>query len=186
MNPYKIYNAIHIFHRVFGRIKVKLIKKMIAECGESVTFFPDTIFHGYDVHIGNNVYIGPRANFMSTDAPIYIGNNVMFGDGVSIITGDHRLDCIGKYMIDVKKKDKLPENDKPVVLKGDNWLGSNCTILKGVTIGEGAVVAAGAIVTKDVPDYAIVGGIPAKVLGYRFEGELLEEHKRLLDENYKK
>ena len=53
------------------------------------------------------------------------------------------------------------------MIAGDNWIGSNAVILKGVTIGRGAVVAAGAIVNRDVPDYSIVGGVPAKVIGSR-------------------
>ena len=185
MNAFKLYNMLHVFHRLFGRVKVKLIKKMIEECGDNVAIFPDIILHGYDVHISNNVYIGPGAVFMSTDAPIHIGPNVMFGDRVSLITGNHRIDYIGKYMFDVKKNEKLPENDMPIVIKGDNWIGANATVLKGVTIEEGAVVAAGAVVTKNVPAYTIVGGVPAKVIGKRFEAADLETHKSLLRENYK-
>ncbi len=56
-------------------------------------------------------------------------------------------------------------------MKGDNWIGANSTILKGVTIGEGAIVAAGALVIKDVPPYSIVGGVQAKVLKYRFSDD---------------
>ena len=61
------------------------------------------------------------------------------------------------------------------VLEGDNWIGANATILKGVTIGEGAIVASNSLVTKDVPPYSIVGGVPAKVIKYRFEPEMIEE-----------
>lgn len=105
----------------------------------------------------------------------------MFGPQVTLITGNHRIDYIGDYMKNVRGGNKLPENDQPIVLKGDNWVGANVTILKGVTIGEGAVVAAGAVVKDDVPPYAIVGGVPARVLKYRFDEEQLEEHKRLLE-----
>ncbi len=57
---------------------------------------------------------------------------------------------------------------KPVTIKHDVWVGANVLILGGVTVGNGAVIAAGAVVTKDVPDYAIVGGVPAKIIKYRF------------------
>lgn len=70
-------------------------------------------------------------------------------------------------MATIGDDEKLPCNDKDVVLMGDNWIGSNVVILKGVTIGRGAVVASGAVVNKDVPEFSIVGGIPAKVIGSR-------------------
>ena len=68
-----------------------------------------------------------------------------------------------------------PENRYHVVIGNDVWIGYRATILSGVTIGNGAVIAAGAMVTKDVPDYAIVGGVPAKLIRYRFSGEKIEK-----------
>lgn len=83
----------------------------------------------------------------------------MFGSNVTIITGNHRTDIIGKTMISVTINEKLPENDENVVINDDVWIGANAIILKGVTIGKGSVVGAGSVVTKDVPKYSIVGGI---------------------------
>ena len=117
---------------------------------------------------------------MCAGAPIHIGDHVMFGPRVTVITGDHRMDYVGKYLIDVRGVDKLPENDQPVIFEGDNWIGANATILKGVTVGEGAVVAAGAVVTKNVAPYTIVGGVPAKYIGDRFAPEELAHHRQLL------
>ena len=62
-----------------------------------------------------------------------------------------------------------------IIVEDDVWIGCRVTVLSGVHIGQGAVVAAGALVTKDVPPYAIVGGVPAKVIKYRFEPEMIEE-----------
>lgn len=62
-----------------------------------------------------------------------------------------------------------------VVIGNDVWIGSSAKIMEGVTIGDGAVVAAGAIVTRDVPPYAIVGGIPAKIIKYRFDTETIQK-----------
>lgn len=64
---------------------------------------------------------------------------------------------------------KKPENDISVIIEDDVWIGANVTILKGVHIYTGAVIAAGAVVVNDVPKYSIVGGIPAKIIGKRFE-----------------
>ena len=67
----------------------------------------------------------------------------MFGPNVTIITGNHRTDIIGKTMISVTINEKLPENDENVVINDDVWIGANAIILKGVTIGKGSVVGAG-------------------------------------------
>lgn len=104
----------------------------------------------------------------------------MFGPHVFMITGGHRMDVIGRYMKDIRNDEKLPENDQNIVVEGDNWIGANAIILKGVTIGKGAVVAAGAIVTKDVPPYAVVGGVPAKIIKMRFDMQSIRDHEKML------
>ena len=70
--------------------------------------------------------------------------------------------------------------DLPVVIESDVWLGANVTILKGVTIGRGSVIAAGAVVNRNVPPYSISGGIPAHTLRFRFTRDQIMEHERLL------
>ena len=75
---------------------------------------------------------------------------------------------------------KNPDDDKDVVIEGDSWFGINVTILAGVTIGRGSIIAAGAVVTRSVPPYSIIGGIPAKVLKFRFTIEEVLEHEKVL------
>lgn len=69
------------------------------------------------------------------------------------------------------------------MIENDVWCGANVTILKGVTIGRGSVVAAGAVVTKSFPPYNIIGGVPAKLLKMRFTPEQIAEHERLIKGN---
>ena len=90
------------------------------------------------------------------------------------------MDVIGRYMKDVGHDENLPENDQDIILEGDNWIGANSVILKGVTICRGAVVAAGAVVTQDVPPYSIVGGVPAKIIKMRFDEKTTLEHEGIL------
>ena len=90
---------------------------------------------------------------------------------------------LGKRMYEVKDSDKRNSDDQNVVFAGDNWIGANSTILKGVTIGEGAVVAAGSVVNKSVPPYSIVGGVPAKVIKMRFTEKEIIEHQKLISQN---
>ena len=73
-----------------------------------------------------------------------------------------------------------------VFIESDVWAGTNVTILKGVTIGRGSIIASGAVVTKSVPPYSIVGGVPAKVLKKRFDEETIEKHEKLLAERKEK
>ncbi|WP_350546452.1 DapH/DapD/GlmU-related protein [Pseudoalteromonas sp. 5-MNA-CIBAN-0065] len=103
----------------------------------------------------------------------------MFGPNVTIMDGDHNMSKVGAYMFDVQEK--LPENDLPVLISNDVWVGCNATILKGVTIGEGTVIAAGSVVTANVLPYSIVGGVPAKVIGSRFSEDEIIKHKLLLE-----
>ena len=171
-----------MIRKLIKKLRLKSIKKKFISCGNSVSIPSNIKFYGYNLKIGNRVSLGYGSIFMCTRADIHIGDNVMFGPNVTMITGDHRIDVVGKYMIDLRDEDKLPENDQPIILEGDNWIGANVTILKGVTIGEGSVVAAGAVVNKDIPPYAIAAGVPARVIKYRFDDVQLKEHIRLLKE----
>ena len=82
--------------------------------------------------------------------------------------------------VDEKFVDGVNPYDLPVVIEDGCWIGANVTILKGVTIGRGSVVAAGAVVTKSCEPYSIIGGIPAKLLKMRFTPEQIIEHERKL------
>lgn len=101
-----------------------------------------------NIYIGNDVSINEGAYFLSTRAKIIIGDHVMFGPNVTIITGNHKTDTIGRYMSTIRDEEKTPDLDEDVIFEGDNWIGTGCIILKGVTVGEGAIISAGAVVTK--------------------------------------
>lgn len=137
MNAEKKWRILHAFHYIFRKVKVKIMLQIVDGYGTDVYIPHDLRLYGNQLKIGNHVYIGDDSVFMCLNAPIIIGDHVMFGPRTTIITGDHRIDCIGDYMIDVGEDRKLPENDLSVVFCGDNWIGANVTILKGVTIGRG-------------------------------------------------
>ena len=166
-----LYDAFSLIKRAFNKIIINpLIRCSLGSHGKSVHFGRRVRFYGIkNVHVGNDVSIGERNMLMCTRAKIHIGDHVMTGPGVTMITGGHRIDIQGRPMTSITNEEKLPENDQDIIIEGDNWIGANAIILKGVTIGEGAVVAAGAVVTKDVPPFSIVGGVPARVIKMRFE-----------------
>lgn len=155
-------------------------KKAMKTCGKNVKIKPcSSVYFGLEnLSIGNNVSIPRYAHIFCTEAPLIIGNNIVFGPAPTIVTGNHRIDVVGKYIIN--SHEKLLENDKEVNIEDDVWVGANVTILMGVTIGRGSVVAAGAIVTNSFPPYSIIGGVPAKFLKSRFTADEIIKHEELL------
>jgi maltose O-acetyltransferase len=167
--------------RIYNKIYIPYYRKKMLHCGEEVYFSPaDSVFTYGSMYVGNHVSIGYHADFVATRSKIIIGDHVVFGPHVSIRGGDHRFDIPGRYIDSIKDEDKLPQNDADVVFEGDNWIGMNVTILKGVTIGFGSVVAAGSVVNKSITPYSIVGGVPAKVLKQRFTEEEIKKHVKTL------
>lgn len=167
--------------KLYNRIYTRACKKKMLHCGSNVYFSPfDSVFTYETMHVGNNVSIEYHADFVASRSKIIIGDHVVFGPHVSIRGGDHRFDIPGRYIDTIKDDEKLPENDADVVFEGDNWIGMNVTILKGVTIGFGSIIAAGSVVTKSIPPYSIAGGVPAKVIKKRFDEQAIEEHEKLL------
>jgi acetyltransferase-like isoleucine patch superfamily enzyme len=176
-----IFNLCSIVSKGGYKFMVMPFKKaMLKQCGKNVLIGRGSNLTYHNISIGNDVSIGPNAMFMCTRSEIKIGDHVMFGPHVFMITGGHRMDMLGRYMKSIRNNEKLPENDQDIILEGDNWIGANSIILKGVTIGRGAVVAAGAVVTNNVPRYSVVAGIPAKTIKMRFKDEEINEHERLL------
>lgn len=133
-----------------------------------------------NVRLGNNVFIGGDAKFLSANAKIVVGNDVMIASNCTIITGNHRIDVIGKKLDEIKEEDKSPENDEDVVIEDDVWIGYGVTILKGVTIGHGSVIGACSVVTKSIPPYTIYTGSPNLKIRQRFTAEQIANHECLL------
>jgi Acetyltransferase (isoleucine patch superfamily) len=150
------------------RLKHRLYKHC-AKVGSNLRV--DGAFNGgplENLSIGENVYFATDFYFLSSKAKIYVGDNVMFGPAVSIITGNHRYNIPGRLLNSITEDEKLTTDDQDVVFEGDNWIGYGATILKGVTVGKGAIIGARAVVTKNVPANSIVAGNPAKVIKMRF------------------
>ena len=108
-----------------------------------------------DVTIGDQTRIGIHCTVIG---PVCIGNNVNLAQGITVTALNHN------FKDATRRIDEQGISTKPVVISDDVWIGANAVILPGVTIGRHVVVAAGAVVTKDVPDNCVVGGVPAKVI----------------------
>lgn len=134
----------------------------------------------YHSKVGDYSYIGPKARVTYSS----IGKFCSIAGETCIGMGSHPLEFVSTSPIFFSPRNGtghswVKENTtfneyKEVIIGNDVWIGNRAMIMGGVNIGDGAVVAAGAVVTKDVPPYAIVGGIPARIIKYRFDDKIIE------------
>ena len=140
-----------------------LLRQMIGTCGDDVIVqTPFKVVYGKHIHIGDHVFINYMADFLD-GGDICIGNRVMVGPEVKIFSGNHSLIPEERMKI-VDGKMQLISKAEPVTIGDDVWICGNVTICPGVRIGNRAVIAAGAVVTKDVPEGCLAGGNPARVI----------------------
>lgn len=149
-------------------VKIDALSRGGIEVGENFSIGRNSIIEctgvirelGEKLTIGKNVGIAANA-FISMRGPVSIGDNTIFGPNVAIHAENHNFE-------DAKVPIRLQgATRKGVTIGSDCWIGSNVKILDGVTIGNGCIIAAGAVVNKDIPDYSIAGGIPAKIIKER-------------------
>ncbi|CAI4214172.1 unnamed protein product [Parascedosporium putredinis] len=134
----------------------KLLKGILGKLGEDCFIEPPVnIDYGCNISIGDRFY--SNFNLVILDCGmVTIGNRVMFGPFVSIFAATHEVGV-------QSRRDEI-EYAKPVTIGDDCWIGGNTTIMPGVTIGKGCTIGAGSIVTKDIPDFSVAIGSPAKVI----------------------
>lgn len=137
--------------------------------GEWCFYLPGHLFQGVrgvadlaaptheSIRLGKNVYINFNSVWLDT-CLIEVGDRTLIGPNCSFYSATHPLD---PYL---RMGTQGPEYGKPIKIGADCWFGGNCIVLPGVTIGKGAVIGAGSVVTRDVPDFAVVAGNPARLL----------------------
>ena len=146
--------------------------------GESSHILPGATIN--QSHIGSYTYV----NFNALIQNAQVGNYCSISTNVNIGLGAHPLHLFSTSPLFYRKNNalqvQLVENNpaiieyKPINIGSDVWIGANAIVMDGVNIGHGAVIAAGAVVTKDIPPYAIAGGIPATIIKYRFPQEICD------------
>lgn len=155
----KIYQCLYTqIHKTLRYRRTRRIKRSVEACGENLRVNGPCIFQGH-IKLGNNCNFNGMK--ILGDGSVTIGDNFHSGVECMIITQNHNYD----------KGDAIPYDStyvKKNIVIGDNvWLSNRVSIVGNVTIGEGAIIALGAVVSKDVPPLAIVGGNPAKIIKFR-------------------
>lgn len=156
--------------RVFKRVRFIVCRTLFKECGVNVDIGRKTNFgSGRHISIGDNSGIGVNAFI---EGPVKIGKNVMMGPDVIMITKNHEFS-----RIDIPVNLQGNRDKKPIRIGDDVWIGARVIVLPGVRIGCGAIIGAGAVVVKDIPDWAIAAGNPAQVVKFRKEpqGHTIQE-----------
>lgn len=192
-----------IIKRILRRINLYLENRKYRNIAKGVVIPNDVVVSVKDnLIIKEGGSIEPGTLILNINAKFIVGRYSGAGPNLTVVAGNH-MSVIGKYLMQVTDEDKKKldpdgKQDQDVVLEEDVWLGANVTLLNGVHIGRGAVVAAGSVVRTKIPPYAIIAGNPAKVVGFRFNPDEIEEHERILypeeerldrktlDKNYKK
>ena len=139
-----------------------LCKRFFPKCGKGLNIENNVYLgSGKDIEVGD--YVGFGSNFKTLNRILKIGNELMMGEDVLFLGGGHVHD-----RLDIPMGKQGREGKTPLEICDDVWIGARVIILPGCKkIGTGVIIGAGAVVTKDIPDYAIVGGNPAKVIKYR-------------------
>lgn len=133
-------------------------KLMLPKCGDNVNIEKNATF-SIRTEIGNNSGIGVNAHFYGK---VVIGNNVMMAPDCIIYVRNHE-----SSRLDIPMCEQGSTEERPVVIGNDVWIGGRVIILPGVKIGDGAIIGAGSVVTKDVSEYDVVAGNPARVIKNR-------------------
>ena len=149
-------------YRTGGKLAKKIrylcARSFLNKCGSNVNIEKGASISS-KISIGDNSGIGQNCLISGTTQ---IGKNVMMGPECIIYTRNHSFE-----RVDIPMLQQGYQEEKPVIICDDVWIGGRVIILPGKHIGKGAVIGAGAVVTKDIPDYSIVGGNPARIIRYR-------------------
>lgn len=159
-------------------ISLYFFKKQWRKNNKHNKTYVKTIFDSSLVEVGKYTYGQIDVLISNKGAKLKIGNYCSIAENVKfLLCVEHLLNCISTYPFNFRLANGVNEatTKGDIVLEDDVWIGYGAIILSGVRIHQGAVVAAGAIVTKDVPPYAIVGGNPAKIIKYRFNESVIQK-----------
>jgi len=170
MSHAKLYGLFRLFHRLSSWRRWNAVKRLrgwyysqlFTRAGRNLKVSEGVRMNNpLMISVGDDCYIGAGVQFYPWNERITIGNNVLIAAGVRMITRKHGFaDC-------TVPMSEQGYTNAPIVIENDVWIGFQAVILPGVTIGQGSIIGASAVVTKDVAPYSVMGGIPARLIRKR-------------------
>lgn len=178
----KLPSSTSIFGKVSSKFRMFCAKRFSSGIGNNVNIDKEATIY-QDLILGDNSGVGKKS---VVSGSVIIGKDVMMGPECYIYTRNHNFASVEKPM-----RLQGYSTIKKVVIEDDVWIGARVTILPGIRIGKGAIIGAASVVTKNVPEYAVVAGNPAKIIKYRIDRSISDEennqqiHDNIFSENSK-
>lgn len=167
-----------MINKIIRRIKLVLFRKKWRKHNRHNSTYAKNYFQMCEAEIGCFTYGGINILNEVEGRKVHIGNLCSIAEDVLLLLGDdHYTNLLSTFPFKARVMKEVPAeatSKGDIYIADDVWIGKNVIILSGVKIGQGAVIAAGSIVTKDIPPYAIAGGVPAKPLKFRFDNKIIE------------
>lgn len=174
-----ISSILHFFVSLPRKPKQYFIKKKLGHCGKDVIIsMPCRLSKPQNVFMSDHTLIQPNCTFIMNEGKVFVGKWTVIASNCTIITDNHiptvgiNHRMLGRYHINDKVKD--------IHIEDDCWCGAGVTLMSGASLGRGCIAAAGALVNKSIPPYAVVAGVPAKVIASVFTKEQIVEHEKCL------
>ncbi len=164
----------YLYHQYFG-----FSPKSFGYFGDNITLIPPlTISNPKNVFLyGSNKLAG--AIILTTNAKFIMKHHSRGAYNLKVITGNHAMK-LGRFYCTIREDEKPKGLDKDVIVESDVWIGTNVTLLPGVTVGRGSTLASGTVVTKDVLPYSVVGGVPAHFIKFKWTIDEILQHEAAL------
>jgi len=161
------------------RVREQSMRSGLGRVGRNFVFDPVTskFVTPAQLRVGDDCFLNAHAHI---SGDVTLGDRVLVGPGVKLLSGNHLYGIEGYHARFLKASEGNPELLEPLVVESDVWIGANAIVLGGVTLGEGCVLAAGAIATRNVPPYVVAAGVPALPLRRIFDDDHLLAHLRTL------
>lgn len=147
-------------YKIGNRLRKMLCERIFKSAGKNIVIKHGAYFgDGENIIIGNNSQLGINCK---VENDLVIGDNVLMGPDIIIFSSEHEF-----KNLDIPIMFQGAKRKNPVIIGNDVWIGTRAVIMPGIKIGDHSIIGANAVVTKDIPAYAIVGGVPAKILKFR-------------------
>lgn len=177
----QLLRGFYTFKGVYTRLKCyHLNKKHFGYFGKNIIIdLPIEFDNPKNVYLYDHTHISSNSCISTTNAKFILKKYSGAAQNLMVRTGNHDM-IVGRFYRTITNKEKRKDLDQDVIVDEDVWIGCNVTLLSGVHIGRGAIIAAGAVVNKNVLPYAIYGGVPAKFIKFKWNIEQILEHEKIL------